>query len=94
MSAWAFTNLHEALTLRSNPARDCRPNDWVRFSGLFSRTTDGRRAGVGHGSWAPPTAIGTEPLRRERSRKLGGGVVLTPDGGSTRTADVFSASSG
>lgn len=61
------------------------------FSTVTGQSVAGQLVNVGTFAVTDPVAqaLGAEPLRRERSRNLSGGVILTPGSGFTFTADVF-----
>ncbi|WCM29490.1 TonB-dependent receptor [Sphingomonas sp. QA11] len=61
------------------------------FSTVSSQSSGGVLVNIGTFAVGDPVAraLGAQPLRRERSRNLSGGVVLTPGGGFTLTADAF-----
>lgn len=61
------------------------------FSTVTGQSVAGQLVNVGTFAVTDPVslALGAEPLRRERSRNMSGGVVLTPGGGFTLTADAF-----
>lgn len=61
------------------------------FSTVTSQSSGGVLVNIGTFAVADPVAraLGAQPLRREKSRNLSGGMVLTPGGGFTLTADAF-----
>ena len=61
------------------------------FSTVTGQSVAGQLVNVGTFAVSDPVAqaLGAEPLRRERSRNLSGGIVLTPGGGFRLTADAF-----
>nr|ART38482.1 G170 [uncultured bacterium] len=61
------------------------------FSTVTGQSVGGVLVNVGTFAVSDPVAIalGAEPLRREKSRNLSGGVVFTPGHNFTLTADVF-----
>jgi iron complex outermembrane receptor protein len=61
------------------------------FSTVTGQSVAGQLVNVGTFGVSDPVslALGAEPLRRERSRNVSGGIVLTPGGGFTLTADAF-----
>ncbi len=63
----------------------------IGFSTVTSQSSGGVLVNVGTFAVDDPVAraLGAKPLKRERSRSLSGGVVLTPGHGFTLTADLF-----
>ena len=61
------------------------------FSTVTSQSTNGVLVNVGTFTVGDPVsrALGAQPLKAERSRSLSGGIILTPGGGFTLTADAF-----
>ncbi|KKW90473.1 outer membrane receptor protein [Sphingobium chungbukense] len=61
------------------------------FSTVTSQSSGGTLVNIGTFAVNDPVsrALGAEPLKREKSRSLSVGVVLTPGHGFTLTADVF-----
>lgn len=61
------------------------------FSTITSQSSGGSLVNIGTFAVDDPVsrALGAQPLTREKSRSLSGGVVLTPGHGLTLTADAF-----
>lgn len=61
------------------------------FSTVTGQSSGGVLVNVGTFAVSDPVAIalGAQPLRREKSKNLSGGIVLTPGGNFTFTADIF-----
>lgn len=89
----AYIRPADAIALRATASTGFRAPSLQQqfFSTVTSQSSAGVLVNVGTFAVSDPVAIalGAEPLRREKSRHLSAGLVLTPGGGFTLTADYF-----
>ena len=88
-----FVQPVSALALRATASTGFRAPSLQQqyFSTVTGQSVAGQLVNVGTFAVSDPVALalGAEPLRRERSRNVSGGIVVTPGGGFTFTADAF-----
>ena len=89
----AFWRPIDAVALRGTVSSGFRAPSLQQqfFSTVTSQLNAGQLQNVGTFAVSDPisVAIGASPLRAESSRSLSGGIVLTPGGGFSLTADVY-----